>query len=162
MKKFFISLTVFISVISTVVNATPVNNTDPVMPAKGGDKVNTRIQYAFKKEFAGAVAINWEQLRENIYQVRFMHNNERLTAFYDGDAQLVATGRFINEQSLPLSLQTSVARKYASYRLVQAIELTRNNETSYLLTYENEQFKLEVLASDSGDIDLFKKEKRIL
>jgi|GEM_PF-716626 hypothetical protein len=161
MKKFFISLTLFISVMSTVVNAAPVNNTDPVMPAKGSDKVSARIQYAFKKEFAGAVAIKWEQLRENIYQVHFMYDNERLNAFYDADAQLVATGRFINEQSLPLTVQTNIARKYASYRLVQAIELTRNSETSYLLTFENDQFKLEVLAYNSGNMDLFKKEKRI-
>lgn len=161
MKKFFISLTLFISVISTGVYAAPVNNTDPVMPAKGSDKVSARIQYAFKKEFAGAVAIKWEQLPENIYQVQFMYNNQRLNAFYDGNAELVATGRFIIEESLPLTVQTNIARKYASYRLLQAIELTRNNETSYLLTFESEQFKLEVLASTSGNMDVFKKEKRI-
>jgi hypothetical protein len=162
MKKLFVSFTLFISVISTVVNAAPVKNNDPEMPAKGSEKVSSRIQYAFKKQFAGAVALSWERLPENIYQVTFMHNNERLNAFYDDNAQLVAIGRFINEQSLPLSIQTNIARKYASYRLVNVIELTRSNETSYLLTFENEQFKLDVQAYNSGDMEVFKKEKRNL
>jgi hypothetical protein len=161
MKKFFISAALLISVSGSVVHAHAIYNGDPVVAARmGNDKLSSRVQAAFKKEFTGASILSWERLKENIYVVQFVYKNERLNAFFDEEGQLVATGRFMNESSLPLMVKNIVADKYASYQLKQIIELTQNSETSYLLSFTNEQIKLEVQAYNNGNLSVIKKVKR--
>ena len=162
MKMYFISAALLISVCGTVIPAHARTSNDPVITttAKGGDKVNTRIQNAFYKEFPGAAVISWERLKENIYQVKFTLNNERLNAFVNQEGELVAIGRFVKQATLPLTVQKAVSNKYAGYNLQQVIEITQNNETSYLLTFENEQVKMEVQAYNDGKLVVFKKGKR--
>jgi len=162
MKKFFISAAL-LSVLSSVVFAGNVHSGDPVLPArKNTINVGTQIQSSFEKEFTGASSVKWERIQDHIYQVGFSYNNERLNAFYDEDGQLVATGRFINENALPSSVKKNLAHKYASYELQQVIEVSQNNETSYLLVIADEQSKLTVQAYNNGNLIVFKKEKRIL
>jgi hypothetical protein len=161
MKKFFISAALF-SVFSSVVFAGNVHSGDPVIPARKTVNVNSNVQSSFDKEFAGASSVKWERIQDHIYQVVFSYNNERVNAFYDEEGQLVATGRFINESALPFLVKKNLKRKYASYELQQIIEVTQNNETSYLLVIADEQLKLTVQAYNNGNITVFKKEKRIL
>jgi hypothetical protein len=161
MKKFFISIALF-SVFSSVVLASDTRSGDPVTPSKSTVTVNKRVQTSFQKDFAGASHVQWERLQENIYQVRFYYNKELLNVFYTEDGQQVATGRFVNVSALPLLIQKNIARTYASYDLLQVIELTQNNATSYLLTLQNEQTRLTVQAGSDGSLTVFKKEKRNL
>jgi len=162
MKKFFISAALF-SVLSSVVFAGNVNSGDPVLPArKNTINVSNSVQSSFNKEFTGASSVKWERIQDHLYQVSFSYNNERVNAFYDEDGQLVATGHFIKESELPSSVKKNLARRYASYELQQIIEVTQNNETSYLLGIADEQSKLTVQAYNNGVLTVFKKEKRIL
>jgi hypothetical protein len=163
MKKFFISAALF-SVFSSVVFASNAHSGDPVSPARNKSTVNVRkyVQASFDQEFTGASCVKWEPLQDHIYQVGFSYNNERLNAFYDEAGNLVATGRFINESKLPSQVKKNLARRYASYELQQIIEVTQNDQTSYLLVIADEQSKLTVQAYNNGNLIVFKKEKRIL
>lgn len=163
MKKYFISAALIISVCATVMpaHARVGNNTVVTIPADGSEKVHARIQSAFQKAFPGATVVSWERLKENICQAKFTLNNERLNAFFNEEGELVAIGRFIMKAALPLTVQRAVSNKYAADELQQVIEITQNNATSYLLSFENEQLKTEVQAYSDGKLIVFKKEKRI-
>jgi len=105
--------------------------------------------------------LKWECVKSsNLFQVYFTYHSERYNAFFDVDGKLVATCRFISESNLPLLIRQSISHKYASYQLQQVVELTHNEETTYLLTFENEQVKLETQAYINGSIYTVKKQKK--
>jgi hypothetical protein len=176
MKKFLVTVVVTVSMCSQVVLAAsnhpyliPVKQEvyqkrtvhDPAPVTNKGDKVSDRIQAAFLKEFAGASLLKWEHVKSSdLCQAYFTYNGERYNAFFDDNANLVATCRFISESNLPLLIRQSISHKYASYQLQQVIELTHNEETTYLLTFENEQIKLETQAYMNGSIYALKKQKK--
>jgi hypothetical protein len=149
MKKFLVSLVLFVSVFGISVQAA------------GDDKINPRAKEAFDKEFSGATYVKWEVLgKEGIYHAYFIHNNERLNAFYDEEGHLIATGRFIAESTLPLLVSKTIRARYDQYELRHVVEYINGNETSYLVTLENEKAKLVVQAYHSGSTYVFKKEKK--
>ena len=176
MKKFFVTVAVTVSVCSQFAHAansplysSPVhqqvyqNRTvhDPIPVTDKGDKVSDRIQKAFLTTFVGASLLKWECVKgSNLCQAYFTYNGERYNAFFDNDGKLVATCHFIRESNLPLLIRQAISHKYASYQLQQVIELTHNEETTYLLTFENEQVKLETQAYISGTIYTIKKTKK--
>ena len=149
MKKFLVSLVLFVSVFSVSVHA------------EGDDRVNPRAKESFEKEFRGATYVKWEVIgKDGISHAHFIYNNERLNAFYDEDGNLIATGRFIAESTLPLLVTRSLNAKYGQYEIRNVVEYINGNETSYLVTLENERVKLVLQAYHSGSTYVFKKEKK--
>lgn len=149
MKKFFVSLLMVISVYSFA-------NTPG-----SGDKVSAHIKAALEKEFAGAQYIVWQSLKDHqIYHAKFLYNNEQLNAFFEQDGNLLAIGRFITPVALPLIITKNLTNRYGSFQVKDAVEYTRSGETSYLVTLENEQSRIVVEAYDSGNLYVFKKEKK--
>ena len=176
MKKFLVTVAVTVSLCHGVALAanhssyvSPVkqkvyqNRTvfDPAPVDSKGDKVNERVQAAFLKQFVGASLLKWECVRgSDLCQAYFTYNGERYNAFFDADGKLVATCHFIRESNLPLLIRQSISNKYASYELTQVVELTHNEETTYLLTFENDRIKLESQAYINGNIYSIKKTKK--
>src|SRR5258708_980105 len=95
MKKFFVLLLTIISVYAQA--ATPVT----------GDEVSPRIQASLEKEFKGAQYITWKTLKDDVFQARFLYNNEQLNAFFDQNGNLLATGRLVTQPALPLMVTKS-------------------------------------------------------
>ena len=81
-------------------------------------------------------------------------------AYFDEDGSLIAVGRFISGANMPLLVSKSLAKKYEGYQVLEVIEYVQGNETSYLVTLENEKNKLIVNAFGSGNSYVFKKEKK--
>jgi hypothetical protein len=161
MKKFFVTLAVTAGVCTQVACAGVLRSNNQLDPKPVSAPVNARIQAAFNKQFAGASLIKWEKVRNNVlYLACFTYHQERYNVYYDNEGKLVATSRFIHESSLPLLVRQSIARSYASYKLVQVIELIQDSETSYLLTFDKESVRIEVQAYDNGSTYQIKKEKK--
>jgi hypothetical protein len=149
MKKLLVIAVVFVSVCSYTVKAEEIK------------KANPRVEQAFANEFKGAQYVKWELIRkENIYQVHFIYNNERLDAFFDADGTLIGTGRFIAVSNLPLLVSKNVNEQYSGYQVREAVEYIKGNETSYLVTVENEKATLIVHVFNGGSSYVFKKEKK--
>ena len=123
--------------------------------------ISYRVERAFNKEFEGAKSVTWEHIRkENIYEARFIYNNERLNAYFDNEGNLIATGRFVSVANLPLVLRKDVSEKFNQYAIREVVEYTTNNETSYLVVLESEKAKLIVQGYIYGGTTIFKKEKK--
>jgi Protein of unknown function (DUF2874). len=161
MKKFLVTLAVTISVCAQAALAGEVRSNSQFDPTPVNAPVNARIKAAFDKQFAGASYIKWEKVRNNVlYQASFTFQGERFNVFYDNEGRLVASSRFIKAESLPLLVQQAIGRSYSSYTLLQVIELTQNEETSYLLTFVDDRVQLEVQAYSNGATYHLKKEKK--
>lgn len=148
MKKLVVSLAMFVAVFGTAL-------------AADGTKISYRVEEAFKKEFAGATSVKWEVIRKHdLFQAHFIYNNERLNAFYDAEGNLIATGRYVSVAHLPLLLRKNMFEKYKGYEIKDVIEFVQGEETSYLISVENEKSKLLVHGYINGSAYIFKKERK--
>jgi hypothetical protein len=170
MKKLVVSLAMFLAVFGTAL-------------AADGTKISYRVEEAFKKEFAGATSVKWDVIRKhdlyqahfiynnerinaffdvegNLYQAHFIYNNERINAFFDVEGNLIATGRYVAVAHLPLMLRKNMIEKYKGYQVQDVIEFVQGDETSYLISVENEKSKLLVHGYINGSAYIFKKEKK--
>jgi len=148
MKKLVVSIAMFVAVFATAF-------------AADGSKISYRVEAAFKKEFAGAKSVKWEVVRKaELFQAHFIYNNERLNAFYDAEGNLIATGRFVAVANLPYLLRKNVYEKYKGFQIKDVIEYVQGDETSYLISVENEKAKLLVHGYINGSAYIFKKEKK--
>jgi len=147
MKKFIISMAVIFSLLTTVTFAS------------GKLPVNEKVMQAFKKEFSNASNATWSIIEAGLYRVTFTYNNITADAYFDGEGTLVATGRDINENQLPLVVSKALNSKYAGADVQHVIEYTFNNETEYLITLGTDRGTQIIKASAGGDLQLFKKIK---
>jgi hypothetical protein len=149
MKKFFVAVLLLISVGSFAIT-----------PGKG-EKVSPQLQAALEKEFAGAQYIVWQSLKEHsLYHAKFVYNNEQVNAFFEENGNLLAIGRYINPAVMPLTIIKNLHTKYGEYKIIDAIEYSRSGETSYVVSLENEKTSVVLEAYSSGNLYLFKKEKK--
>ena len=152
MKKLVVSFVMFVSVFSAAIAS---DGTDK------RSKTNYRVEAAFKREFAGARSVKWDEIKKaNIFQAQFIYNNERLNAYYDVDGTLIATGRFVAVANLPLLVRKNIYQKYGEYTIRDVVEYTTDNETSFLVMLENDKAKLLVQGYMHGGTQVFKKEKK--
>ena len=124
--------------------------------------VNTLVTQSFEKEFSGAQSVSWESLAaKNIFHASFIYNNERLNAYFDAEGTLLATGRYVKMENLPMLVAKGVAEKYGrQYEIRETIEFIESTETSYIVKLENEKSKLYIQAYGDGSTSILKKEKK--
>jgi len=129
--------------------------------ANTGNAVSKVVKESFQKEFAGAQSVSWETLVEkDIYHASFTYNNERLNAYFDGNGSLLATGRYLKAENLPMLITKGISDRYNRYDVIETIEFVAGNETSYIIKVENEKVKLYIQAYIDGSSTVLKKEKK--
>jgi len=129
--------------------------------ANTGNTVSKAVKESFQKEFAGAQSVSWETLVEkDIYHASFIYNNERLNAYFDGNGSLLATGRYLKAENLPMLITKGISDRFNRYDVVETIEFVTGNETSYIIKVENEKVKLYIQAYIDGSSVVLKKEKK--
>ena len=144
MKKTFVTLFALLTIGITVSLAHRITNVDP------------KILSAFQKEFSFAKNVKWEE-EGNLARVIFSLNDQRITAWYNSDAELVTTARNILYNQLPISVMRSMDKEYDGADILGIVEISRNNETWYQIRADKKSKKLLLKASPSGNITVLKK-----
>lgn len=128
--------------------------------ATGNETISKQIRQSFEKEFAGAQYVNWESFNEkDLYHATFVLNNVRLNAYFDKEGQLLATGRFVKQESLPMLVSKAITEKYKKQSVVEVIEFVTGNETSYIVKLQDDEKQLYVQAYYDGSTAVLKKSK---
>lgn len=124
-------------------------------------KINQRVVAAFEKEFKTATNVSWEELKnENIYHVSFMYANEVMEAYYNGDGEMIAVARHISQERLPLLVSKSLKHEFAKYQFKSASEYMSADNTSYIVTLENEKSTIVARVYNSGMAEVIKKTRK--
>jgi hypothetical protein len=128
--------------------------------ANGNDDVATpQARNAFKKDFATASNIKWEQ-KSNFLKATFSLNGQILTAYYYTNGDLQAVVRNITSDQLPINLMTGLRRDYTAFWITDLFEISSDNQTTYYVTIENSDKKI-VLKSDSlSSWEVYSKERK--
>ncbi|HXB33373.1 MAG TPA: hypothetical protein VNV35_08125 [Puia sp.] len=128
--------------------------------ANGNDNVVTQqARDAFKKDFATASNIRWEQ-KNNFLKATFSLNGQILTAYYFSNGDLQAVVRNITSDQLPINLLTSLRKDYTEYWITDLFEISSNGETSYYVSIENSDKKIVLKSDDLSFWDVYSKEKK--
>lgn len=129
--------------------------------ANNNDNVSDKLEKALHKEFAGAEAVKWEKLdKASIYNATFVYNEERISAFFDEDGQLIATGRSVLRSALPFLVTKTLDRQYGKYTVLDVIEYTSGDEVSYLANVDGADRRMLVQVYNDGRVSVLKKEKK--
>jgi hypothetical protein len=144
MKKIFLALLAFLIIGITAVMASERAEVDP------------KILSAFQKEFSFAKNAKWE-VKGNLTQVKFLLNDQGVTAWYNSDAELVTTARNIFYNQLPISVIRTLEKEYAGADFSGITEANRNNETYYQIRADEKNKRFLLKASPSGNIIVLKK-----
>jgi hypothetical protein len=148
MKKMLLVLVLVASAITQTVSA-------------ADDKVSPRLSQALNKEFSGAKSIHWQAFKgKDIYQASFILNNQRLFAFFSSAGELISTGRYIAETSLPILVSKSIANRFSDYQVKEVVEYTREGDTQYALVMENAKRTVLANAYSDGGIAIVQKKKK--
>jgi hypothetical protein len=128
--------------------------------ANGNDNIATQqARDAFKKDFATASNIRWEQ-KNNFLKATFSLNGQILTAYYFSNGDLQAVVRNITSDQLPINLLTSLRKDYSEYWITDLFEMSSNGMTTYYVSIENSDKKIVLKSDDLSSWDVYSKEKK--
>jgi len=121
--------------------------------------VSQYVINAFKKDFASAQDVSWEQ-GKTFAKATFKMNEQVMFAYYTAEGELAAVTRNIQTAQLPINLLTTLKKNYEQYWITDLFEMAANNSTSYYITVENDDHRLILKSSGTTGWEVFKKEKR--
>jgi len=141
MKKLFIAAIMVVTLTATAF-ATPVT-------------VNTRISSSFASEFASASNLTLA-VNSNFSKAFFILDGKAMEAFYDLNGEKIGTSHAISVASLAKKAQTTIAVKYAGYKVTEAISFDKAGEgEQYYVSLENEKNKVVLEITAGGNVSVF-------
>ena len=129
------------------------------MAAGNNDGVSREARDAFKKDFATATNIKWEQ-RNNFMRATFSFDGQILTAYYYPNGNLQAVVRNITSDQLPINLMTSLRKNYNGFWISDLFELSDDAGTTYYVTLESSDKKIVLRSDDLSTWETYSKERK--
>lgn len=121
----------------------------------GTEETKARASKNLKAEFASAGNIQWK-LTDNYMKASFLWNGQQLEVFYNYNGETIAKSRAIEVSSLPLSAQQTISKRYADYRIAEAIEYeSQEGENCYYVSLVKGDKKIMLRISTTGEVSLF-------
>ncbi|MES2849141.1 MAG: hypothetical protein V4685_08800 [Bacteroidota bacterium] len=120
-------------------------------------KVNEKALSAFAKAFSGATNVHWTE-KDDYYLVEFKVGDTRFNVAYDEEGIMIASSKSLELDELPLTVKQAVNNKYPGYEVGNnAVALTFEGQTDYLLTISNTRNVLHIKVSGKGSISVEQK-----
>ena len=147
MKKIIITLSMLMTVAVTSVFA------------KEGTDINQKVLTAFEKDFNSAKNVKW--IRDGEYLKASFTIADMLTdAYYTEAGELVGSARNLLFEQLPLSVIHEYNKRFDESSVMDVLEITNEEGTSYRLWIEQGNKKFKIRANGSGDITVLEKSKK--
>lgn len=138
-------------VIITFVSSAVFANNDPV--------VNQKFETAFKKHFPATTVQSWEN-DGNLTIAYFWENKTKYKAYFDTDANLLATGRYLTADLLPLTVGRELSKKFGSFGNVGVLEVSKTDaDTFYYLKVPYKDKLQTIRVYPSGAYEIIGEEK---
>jgi hypothetical protein len=117
-----------------------------------GTNNDPTTESVFANQFTGAQNVKWTELENGYHRVFFTFNGTAVEAFYNGDAELVATVRNIFYNQLPMRVIQTMGIKFADAVVIEVKEITNTEGTYYKILLEQKDKKYNLKVSGSGDV----------
>ena len=107
-------------------------------PAHG---LNGQVSSAFQKDFNKAELMDYN-ISKDYTRLTLKVNDMIVFAYYSENGELLAVTRNIKSTQLPLPLLLDLKKNYGGYWITELFELSSGGQTSYYMTVENADKKL--------------------
>jgi hypothetical protein len=124
--------------------------------ASPAHEISGKLKTAFQKDFNKAELIDYEG-NKDYTRLTLKMNEVIVFAYYSESGELLATTRNIQSTQLPLSLLLDLKKNYAGYWITELFEMSASNQTSYYMTLENADTRIDLRSVDNGNWETFKK-----
>jgi hypothetical protein len=121
--------------------------------------VNINAARDFRKTYRHASDIKWV-LNDNGASVYFVNDGIKMRSSYNGKGRKEYTLKYYDETKMPMDLRQRVKNIYYYHNILMTTEVTRNNQTYYLVKMENEKEFLTIKISDD-DMSVFEQTVKI-
>lgn len=138
MKRIFLSLSLMLTVAVTTF-------------ANNETNVSELVQQSFKKEFAGAQSVTWNDMG-TYFKATFILGGHRAEAYFNPDGEFAGSVRDLFYDQLPLAVMKSVDSRFTDASIVDVKEVSTSEETNYRVTLEMGGKKYRVKVSAGGNI----------
>lgn len=124
------------------------------------EKVNVLIIDAFKESYGKNKDVSWRE-NKGIYFAYFTEAGKQLTASYNTDGELIATGKKLSIDDLTEATRNALYERYKDYNIQSEVsEITMNDETYFYLTVSNSKGSKILKCDSEGNISVFKNIKK--
>ena len=148
MKRFFVTLTLALSLIS--------------MSSFAADDytISQAAVKSFHSSFKSATEVSWT-VSGNLFKASFLMNGQYVSAYFDGEGEMMAITRNISSTQLPIALQASIKKNYEQYWITDLFEVANEDGTSYYITLENAESKITLKSTPNTDWSHYKKVSKL-
>lgn len=146
MKHLFITLTIACALL---VNSTFAND----------EKISNNIIASFQSSFKDASEVNWSRIND-LYVATFTMQNQKASAYYNAQGNLIATGRYITYQQVPIALFASLQEKAKGYHITGIMEVSNEDGIHYYVSLENEKQTIQLKSIALNNWSLYKKMRK--
>ncbi|RYY31713.1 MAG: hypothetical protein EOO04_00100 [Chitinophagaceae bacterium] len=123
------------------------------------NEIGQRVMDSFKKEFAQAQDVKWENSRD-LSKATFKMNEQVMVAYFTEAGELVAVTRNLTVNQLPINLQSSMKKGTPDAWLTDLFEVSTGDETSYFVTLHNATHVTVMKSVGTQGWTVYKKEKK--
>jgi hypothetical protein len=121
--------------------------------------ISSQLRTAFQKDFNKAELVDYTSGKD-LTRLTLKTNDMIVFAYYSENGDLLAVTRNIKSTQLPLSLLLDLKKNYTGYWISELFELSSGDQTSYYMTVENADTKLNLKAVNNNGWETFKKESK--
>ncbi len=121
-------------------------------------RVSPQAIESFKRQYPGALYATWETLEDdNIYSVRFIHDNQSLVAYYYENGDTIGFARVVSTRTLPAKIKKALDKLLADGKILSSQELVLNDRHVFYFDVLNRYEKLFIGIDSDGKIKQNKK-----
>jgi len=113
------------------------------------DKAPGRVVNALSENFNGIKQASWAKVSD-LYKAEFIFGETVVSAFFNENGDLVATGRDVATTQLPIDLQIALTKNYKDYSVTKSFEVDMQGEVTYYLMLDSSTKKLQLQSTSFG------------
>jgi hypothetical protein len=122
-------------------------------------EINGRVRTAFQKDFNKAELVDYTSSKD--YTRLTLKTNDMIVfAYYSEKGDLLAVTRNIKSTQLPLSLLLDLKKNYTGYWITDLFELSAGNQSSYYMTMDNGDTKVNLKSFNNDSWETLKRETK--
>lgn len=148
MKKKIALLAMIAVVMSTTIFATPIDVT-----------VSSNVLGTFSEKFTAAKEVSWSTT-DTYIKASFKMNDQYMFAYFTEEGQLIGVARNLVSTQLPFNLQVELRKASENGWITELFEFANESETSYFVTIENADQKIQLKSTGYNTWTTYKKIKK--
>jgi hypothetical protein len=110
------------------------------------------VMDAFKKQYPGTNAKEWEKEKDGEYEAEFKMNNKEMSASYKADGTFIESEQEIKLDDLPQAIKNSISKSYPDFKIEEACRITSaDGKTMYEAEIEKGKEEFDVIYDSAGN-----------